>query len=276
MKVNYTISDNRSTPSHRKTITLAALFVASMFLITTPAQTAEFAGELKSVQIVDAGSSNLAPNAVIEYSKDASNVYTFSAAQSSDPDGSISEYRWDFGDGNTAEGMTATHQYAADPTPVTLTVVDNLGGVALGQTVVKVYTESFELIADDGDGQSFSTTGTWTNSTYFPGYYGQGYNYAAATNGASTATWTFSLPTSGRYQIFSLYSADKSRASDVGYSITNNGVALTEVIVNQRINGGSFFSLGELELEQGTLVVAVKSSASGYVIADALKVAYIP
>jgi len=50
------------------------------------------------------------------------------AAGSSDSDGTIATYAWTFGDGSTAGGATATHQYAAGGSyDVTLTVTDNKG-----------------------------------------------------------------------------------------------------------------------------------------------------
>lgn len=53
---------------------------------------------------------------------------TFNAAGSSDPDGSISSYSWNFGDGTTGSGVNATHIYAQGGTfTVTLTVMDNDG-----------------------------------------------------------------------------------------------------------------------------------------------------
>ena len=53
----------------------------------------------------------------------------FDASTSSDSDGTIATYEWDFGDGHTATGVTASHDYAAAGTyEVTLTVTDNRGG----------------------------------------------------------------------------------------------------------------------------------------------------
>jgi len=55
---------------------------------------------------------------------------SFDASDSSDPDGLIVGYQWDFGDGETGTGVTVTHQFISQ-TPgsftVTLTVIDNDG-----------------------------------------------------------------------------------------------------------------------------------------------------
>ena len=51
------------------------------------------------------------------------------ASASSDPDGTIASYSWDFGDGSAAAtGATVMHTYATDGQyTVTLTVTDDLG-----------------------------------------------------------------------------------------------------------------------------------------------------
>jgi PKD repeat protein len=59
------------------------------------------------------------------------------AAASSDVDGTVDAYAWDFGDGATGSGATASHTYAAaGDYPITLTVTDN--DSATGQTAQAV------------------------------------------------------------------------------------------------------------------------------------------
>ena len=53
---------------------------------------------------------------------------SFDASASSDPDGTLSNYDWTFGDGNTGSGVTTAHSYAAGGTySAQLTVTDNRG-----------------------------------------------------------------------------------------------------------------------------------------------------
>jgi PKD repeat protein len=64
---------------------------------------------------------------------------TFGASASHDPDGTIVSYVWDFGDGTTGSGMTATHAYTAEGTyNVTLTVTDDDGLKATAKLIVTV------------------------------------------------------------------------------------------------------------------------------------------
>jgi PKD repeat protein len=82
------------------------------------------------------GGVNQAPTAVAAVScSDLS--CTADGTGSSDVDGSIAAYSWDFGDGTTAGGAKATHTYAqAGDHTVTLTVTDNEGATgSAGRTV---------------------------------------------------------------------------------------------------------------------------------------------
>ena len=66
-------------------------------------------------------------------------VVQVDGAASSDPDGTIALYAWDFGDGATATGATASHTYAtAGTVTVKLTVTDNQGATGTVSHAVTV------------------------------------------------------------------------------------------------------------------------------------------
>ncbi len=63
---------------------------------------------------------------------------SFDGSASRDPDGTISSYAWDFGDGATGSGRTASHRYAKSGYySVSLTVTDNSGKVHKSRQQVK-------------------------------------------------------------------------------------------------------------------------------------------
>ncbi|NVJ68076.1 MAG: pre-peptidase C-terminal domain-containing protein, partial [Gammaproteobacteria bacterium] len=73
------------------------------------------------------GAPNEAPTASFTFNCTDLNC-TFDASGSSDSDGSIVSYSWNFGDGNSASGANPSHSFAADGTySVSLTVTDNGG-----------------------------------------------------------------------------------------------------------------------------------------------------
>lgn len=62
---------------------------------------------------------------------------TFDASNSMDADGTITDYAWDFGDGNTGSGVSATHTFMLpNDYTVTLTVTDNDGNTATSSTII--------------------------------------------------------------------------------------------------------------------------------------------
>jgi PKD repeat protein len=68
---------------------------------------------------------------------------TFDATSSSDPDGEIVSYHWDFGDNLTGQDKTVNHLYnIAGSYPVKLTLTDNAGESSEITTSIKVIAQS--------------------------------------------------------------------------------------------------------------------------------------
>jgi PKD repeat protein len=112
---------------------------------------------------------NQSPIAVIGTPFCSNLTCAFSGTGSSDPDGSISSYAWDFGDLSTATGATPSHTYTAGGTfTVTLTVTDNQSATTSTTKVVTVTpfyaVDSFARTVATGWG-SADLGGAWSNPT---------------------------------------------------------------------------------------------------------------
>ena len=138
---------------------------------------------------------------------------TFDGSTSSDPDGSIASYAWDFGDGSTGTGIQAVHVFAAKGTfQIRLTVVDNDGlsnqttrtlavpdrapqitsstpGVG-PLTIDAGATQTFTVIAWDPDGDALMYT--WRVDGAAAGGNLSALNFASTTPGAHVVNVTVS------------------------------------------------------------------------------------
>ena len=119
-------------PSQTRSARVAALFLA-------------FAGALGLVACgnpTTPGSANLPPVAVftVDVTTGAAPLtVAFDANGSSDPDGVIVSFAWQFGDGSTAAGATTSHTYVADGSyTARLTVTDDRGASASTERVIVV------------------------------------------------------------------------------------------------------------------------------------------
>lgn len=81
---------------------------------------------------------NLPPQVVFAYTCDDL-ACSFDSAGTTDPDGLIAAYTWEFGDESTADGPTATHTFAEGGAyEVTLTVLDDKGAISTATQTVTV------------------------------------------------------------------------------------------------------------------------------------------
>jgi PKD repeat protein len=144
------------------------------------------------------------------------------ASGSTDPDGSITAYSWDFGDGSAAvTGRTATHTYAAAGSyPVTLTVTDDRAGTASTSSTVVVTPvlarDSFSREVASGWGAA-ELGGTWTTG-----------GTASVTSGAGVLT----------------AAAGRSSIATLPVSRTDIAVQATVQVPSATTGGGTYASIG--------------------------------
>ena len=102
--------------------------------------------------VVKVNNANQPPAAAFSYSC-TSNVCSFNASASSDPDGTTLGYTWTFGDGLTGVGKTVSHTFTATGTfVVTLTVTDELGATGTRSESVTVASINNTSHVSDLDG----------------------------------------------------------------------------------------------------------------------------
>ncbi|MDH3646052.1 MAG: PKD domain-containing protein [Gammaproteobacteria bacterium] len=83
------------------------------------------------------------------YSGQVGDNIAFDGSGSSDPDGSIVSYDWDFGDGGTGTGVAPMHTYSVDGVfTVTLTVTDNDGLTGSASTTATISAQPVAPTAD--------------------------------------------------------------------------------------------------------------------------------
>lgn len=205
---------------------------------------------------------------------------TFDAGASSDNDGSIVSYEWNFGDSNTATGENVSHTYSATGSyNVSLTVTDNDGKSAAASASIEVlecYPPSVtEVIIDNMDSEC-SKVGTWAESTSNPDFYGTNYIHdSGSLKGEKTVTFTPDFESAGMYEVFEHHTAGTNRATNVPIDINHAGGTST-VTINQQENNATWVSLGTYQFNAGTngSVVLKNEGTSDVVIADAIKFVY--
>ena len=131
------------------TLTVMVYFSTSLF--TSSIHAADFQGNLIGVSITNPEGTNQPPTAKYTYTQDG-DTFIFDASVSSDPDGNITSYKWNFSDEKNQEGKTIQFTPTSKETIlVTLTVVDDGGAVTIYQNEVKQITTNTTLTSQSSD-----------------------------------------------------------------------------------------------------------------------------
>lgn len=168
---------------------------------------------------------NTAPTADYTYSKSGGGTVDFTDA-SSDPDGSIASYSWDFGDGTTSTSQSPSHTYSSSGTyTATLTVTDDAGATASTSQDVSVTAPISGTAAVTDKGQTTTSAGTVANA-----------GTAATTDKGTTLSLTGGLPLST-----SLALTSKNESLSAGAQILNSGTAAftdasTSILIKQKLS----------------------------------------
>ncbi|RWZ50892.1 PKD domain-containing protein [Labedella phragmitis] len=165
---------------------------------------------------------NVAPTA--SFTAEATNLSaTFDASASTDPDGTIASYAWNFGDGQNGTGATTNHTYgSAGDFLVTLTVTDNRGGTATTTRVVSATapanqnpTASFTA---SGSGLAVSVNGSASTD---PDGTIASYAWDFGDEGTATgATANHTYAAAGEYTVTLTVTDDKGATASTTRSVT--------------------------------------------------------
>jgi PKD repeat protein len=163
---------------------------------------------------------------------------TVSGAASSDKDGDIETYAWDFGDGTTGAGVNAAHTYSTVGTyTIILTVTDNWG--ATDSAAKTVYATA---AAPAGPSASFTTSASSGTSPLSVTVNASGSTYPGGT--ISAYEWTFGDGGTGFGQVTShTYFTSSSRTYTITLLVRGSdgktGTASKSVTVSPVGGGGT-------------------------------------
>lgn len=221
-------------------------------LVITKLAAPSATGPVESSQIACGGAANLAPIASFVATPSSGTAplpVSVDASASSDPDGPIASYAWDFGDGTTATGVSASHTYNnAGTFNIVLTVTDTAGLSSQASNTISVSPSgNGPLCFEESNGElvmeaeNFSSivagTGNVANHTW------ETYSDATASSSAAVRAtpntggatglnlngprldYEISFATAGTYRVF-VRSAGPTNADD-SYHAGLNGVSTT-------------------------------------------------
>ncbi len=195
-----------------------------------------------------------------------------------------------FGGLNTATSQDYVLQYHNSPSLVSLTPETTFHFAATGVlwTIDKLIGQgkdfgrassdyingtSFpnEIVVDNLNAFSTSSTGVWTSSTFVDGYYGNDYVFVAANNNA-TFDFNVNFIPEGVYEVSLFNSSDLNRASNVQATLTHPNGSRTYTIDQTQL-GGQWRLIDTISLGNNASITFSldAKNTDGFVVADALR-----
>lgn len=132
----------------------------------------------------------------------------------------------------------------------------------------------FSTIIDNTTSGRFTASANWLTSSYSAERYGADYRYANPAAISDVAYYKANIPAEGSYRIDAWYPGIAGYNTATPYIVVTKSGNQT-VVVDQSTGGGAWRSLGTFTLTAGDRnVVGVSrwSGASGYVVADAVRI----
>lgn len=127
------------------------------------------------------------------------------------------------------------------------------------------------IIVDNADLGAL-INGNWTISAASLGGYAGGYLHDGNIDkGVNSVSFQPDIPSAGLYPVYLRWTSNANRATNVPVTVTHAGVTTT-LTINQTVNGGIWFKLGDFNLTAGTgnSVLVETTGTNGFVIADAV------
>ena len=129
-----------------------------------------------------------------------------------------------------------------------------------------------DVIVDNTNAGRVALIGSWSTSSFDPGYFGANYRHDGNTaKGAKKVVFNGSVPITGLYDVFTRWTSSSNKATNVPVTVNHaGGASVTQV--NQRLNGGRWIKLGTYSIDAGTGSVEISNSGTnGFVVADAVR-----